>query len=176
MSSLITDVSWIIIQLYPYSVVSTHTGTMRRDVKELQRNAACFVAKMAAFGTVFQAVLPLMLACTTAFGTVFQAVLPLMLTCTTANRELGFAPGIARPQIPPMGWRSWNWFACDIDQTIMEKMVTAMTTAPPWATKSLHDLGYNHIGLGKHAHTGLQNARSASRLLMRTEHCTYRRY
>ena len=57
-----------------------------------------------------------------------------------------------------MGWRSWNWFACDIDQTIMEDMATALTTVPSWATKSLQELGYNHIGLvlrREHAGPGL---------------------
>jgi hypothetical protein len=58
-----------------------------------------------------------------------------------------FAAGIARPQLPPMGWRSWNWFACNVDQTIMEAQAVAMTTPPSWATKSLLQLGYGHIGL-----------------------------
>ena len=79
-----------------------------------------------------------------------MAALALTLACTAADGA--FAPGIARPQLPPMGWRSWNWFACDIDQTIMEDMATALTTVPSWATKSLQELGYNHIGLGMCMH------------------------
>jgi len=59
----------------------------------------------------------------------------------------GFAAGIVRPPLPPMGWRSWNWFACDVDQSIMEQQAAAMAATPPWATKSLRQLGYTHIGL-----------------------------
>ena len=58
-----------------------------------------------------------------------------------------FAAGIARPALPTMGWRSWNWFACDIDQEIMERQAEAMVATPPWADKSLLQLGYSTIGL-----------------------------
>ena len=61
--------------------------------------------------------------------------------------ESNFAPGIARPALPPMGWRSWNWFACDVNQTIMEQQAAAMAAVPSWASKSLLQLGYSHIGL-----------------------------
>ena len=36
-----------------------------------------------------------------------------------------FAAGIARPALPTMGWRSWNWFAYNIDQEIMAVSATA---------------------------------------------------
>jgi alpha-galactosidase len=71
----------------------------------------------------------------------------LALVCGCAAADAGFAPGIERPALPPMGWRSWNWFACDIDQSIMEAQAVAMATTPTWATKSLRQLGFTHIGL-----------------------------
>ena len=46
-----------------------------------------------------------------------------------------------------MGWRSWNWFACDVNQTIMEQQAAAIAATPSWASKSLLQLGYSHIGL-----------------------------
>ena len=64
-----------------------------------------------------------------------------------ADLPPSFAPGIERPLLPPQGWRSWNWFATGIDQTIMEAQATAMATTPSFASKSLAQLGYTHIGL-----------------------------
>ena len=75
---------------------------------------------------------------------VFRAVLCQALVGTAAAE---FAAGITRPALPPMGWRSWNWFACNVNQTIMEQQAAAMATAPSWASKSLLQLGYSHIGL-----------------------------
>ena len=43
----------------------------------------------------------------------------------TAAAEL--AAGVARPALPPMGWRSWNWFACNVNQTIMERQASEAT-------------------------------------------------
>ena len=37
-----------------------------------------------------------------------------------APSSAAFAPGIARPALPTLGWRSWNWFAGDATQAVME--------------------------------------------------------
>eukprot|EP00035_Acanthoeca_spectabilis_P008907 m.160027 g.160027 ORF g.160027 m.160027 type:complete len:448 (+) comp14544_c0_seq6:62-1405(+) len=79
-------------------------------------------------------------------------------------RSAYFATGVVRPQTPSMGWRSWNFFACDIDQVSMKSQVDGITKAQQ-SSPSLLDLGYNHVGLddcwqscnGKH---GFHNATS----------------
>jgi hypothetical protein len=58
-----------------------------------------------------------------------------------------FAAGIERAALPVRGWRSWHWVAWDINQEIGEAPAAAMAVPPPWAKKSLLDLGYNKIGL-----------------------------
>eukprot|EP00035_Acanthoeca_spectabilis_P008908 m.160074 g.160074 ORF g.160074 m.160074 type:complete len:127 (+) comp14544_c0_seq8:62-442(+) len=62
-------------------------------------------------------------------------------------RSAYFATGVVRPQTPSMGWRSWNFFACDIDQVSMKSQVDGITKAQQ-SSPSLLDLGYNHVGLG----------------------------
>eukprot|EP01060_Flectonema_neradi_P036085 TRINITY_DN6848_c0_g1_i1.p1 TRINITY_DN6848_c0_g1~~TRINITY_DN6848_c0_g1_i1.p1 ORF type:complete len:433 (+),score=74.42 TRINITY_DN6848_c0_g1_i1:57-1301(+) len=47
---------------------------------------------------------------------------------------------------PPMGWRSWNYFKGNIDQTIMENMIDQMV-ATSRGGKSLRDFGYIDVGL-----------------------------
>jgi|EP01047_Picozoa_sp_COSAG01_P111373 triacylglycerol esterase/lipase EstA (alpha/beta hydrolase family) len=42
-----------------------------------------------------------------------------------------------------MGWRSWNFFKCNIDQNIMEAQMDAL--ALPRHGTSLLKLGYNHV-------------------------------
>jgi alpha-galactosidase len=73
--------------------------------------------------------------------------LPFSEAAAPTPTDASFAPGIYRPPLPPMGWRSWNWFACNIDQQIMGAQTEAMAATPHWANKSLIELGYNHIGL-----------------------------
>ena len=78
-----------------------------------------------------------------------------MVTCTIMMMALlvslvspsttEFAKGIARPQAPPMGWRSWNFFQCNISQPIMEAQMDALVL--PRHGSSLRKLGYNHVGL-----------------------------
>jgi len=64
----------------------------------------------------------------------------------------GFAPGIRRTDTPPMGWRSWNYFMCGINQTLMEAQMDALVEKRSLGMQagpstSLHDLGYFSIGL-----------------------------
>eukprot|EP00039_Didymoeca_costata_P004525 m.73893 g.73893 ORF g.73893 m.73893 type:complete len:418 (+) comp12437_c0_seq2:113-1366(+) len=51
---------------------------------------------------------------------------------------------------PPMGWRSWNYYACEIDQQVFEKQLDAISKRSRLVdgeATSLADLGYNSIGI-----------------------------
>eukprot|EP00039_Didymoeca_costata_P022444 m.4521 g.4521 ORF g.4521 m.4521 type:complete len:433 (+) comp3005_c0_seq1:149-1447(+) len=77
-------------------------------------------------------------------------VLVYMSCIFTANAQNSFASGIIRPDTPPMGWRSWNYFKCDIDQQTMMAQVDALVKQrmfPDGSSGSLLDLGYKHAGL-----------------------------
>jgi len=57
--------------------------------------------------------------------------------------------GVARPQSPPMGWRSWNVFQCSVSQEIIEQQMDALMAkrAVDGVQTSLLDLGYSDLGL-----------------------------
>ena len=57
------------------------------------------------------------------FLAALAAVSALLALCSAGA---GFAKGIARPQSPPMGWRSWNFFQCNINQSVMEAQMDAL--------------------------------------------------
>ena len=44
----------------------------------------------------------------------------LVFTATVWGSLGAFSPGIIRPQSPPRGWRSWNKFQCNINQSVIE--------------------------------------------------------
>eukprot|EP00729_Bicosta_minor_P007317 gene7317-8221_t len=73
-----------------------------------------------------------------------RAVLVLLAASPVAalNNGLGLTP--------PMGWRSWNCYGGNVNQTkmtvTMDRM-TARTRKVNGKLKSLLDLGYNHVGL-----------------------------
>ena len=69
-------------------------------------------------------------------------VLPALLLEPAAA---GFAKGIARPGSPPMGWRSWNFFQCSINQSIMQSQMDALALTRHGT--SLQRLGYASAGL-----------------------------
>ena len=49
-----------------------------------------------------------------------------------------------------MGWRSWNLFGADVDQSLIEsqmKAITLKTRLVDGVPTSLKDLGYNDVGL-----------------------------
>ena len=51
---------------------------------------------------------------------------------------------------PPMGWRTWNAYACDVNQTIIEKIMHLITKQHSFGINnknSLWDLGYSDVGL-----------------------------
>eukprot|EP01062_Namystynia_karyoxenos_P054557 TRINITY_DN449_c0_g3_i1.p1 TRINITY_DN449_c0_g3~~TRINITY_DN449_c0_g3_i1.p1 ORF type:complete len:430 (+),score=140.87 TRINITY_DN449_c0_g3_i1:82-1371(+) len=78
--------------------------------------------------------------------------LPAALLAAAAG---ALSPGVLRPQSPPMGWRSWNFFECNINQSIMQAQVDGLLLkrAPPAGAgagaraASLFELGYTHAGL-----------------------------
>ena len=64
------------------------------------------------------------------------AVLPLVHTPSLAARP---APAPALAPTPPMGWNSWNHFACDVnEQTIRE-------TADAMVSSGMRDAGYRYV-------------------------------
>jgi hypothetical protein len=59
------------------------------------------------------------------------------------RRSTGFAAGVVRTATPPQGWRSWNWFMCNITQDIMTAQVWCELTNRPNASY--------HISLAMHS-------------------------
>ena len=56
--------------------------------------------------------------------------------------------GVAR--LPPMGWRSWNFFACEISQSLFERQIDALADRSrkvDGTPTSLADLGFNSVGI-----------------------------
>ena len=56
--------------------------------------------------------------------------------------------GLART--PPMGWRSWNYYACEISAHVFERQVDALadrSRSVDGAPTSLADLGYRTVGI-----------------------------
>jgi alpha-galactosidase len=56
--------------------------------------------------------------------------------------------GAAR--LPPLGWRSWNFFACEISHVVIEGQINALTDrsrAVDGVPTSLADLGFNSVGI-----------------------------
>ena len=53
-------------------------------------------------------------------------------------------------RLPPLGWRSWNFFACEIDAATFERQIDALVdrsrTVAGHAT-SLADLGFDTVGI-----------------------------
>ncbi|MCQ2960065.1 MAG: glycoside hydrolase family 27 protein [Bacteroidales bacterium] len=62
-------------------------------------------------------------------------LLTLLLSSTMAFSQK--AEGLA--QTPPMGWNSWNTFACDINEQLVISVVDSIVS------KGLRDVGYNYI-------------------------------
>jgi len=54
--------------------------------------------------------------------------------------------GVVRARVPPMGWRSWNQYLCDVTQADVEAQIDALVK-PREDGVSLLSLGYNHVGL-----------------------------
>eukprot|EP01013_Petalomonas_cantuscygni_P032487 TRINITY_DN59045_c0_g1_i1.p1 TRINITY_DN59045_c0_g1~~TRINITY_DN59045_c0_g1_i1.p1 ORF type:complete len:466 (+),score=72.10 TRINITY_DN59045_c0_g1_i1:81-1478(+) len=50
---------------------------------------------------------------------------------------------------PPLGWRSWNQFGCNVNQRLIESTYAALVDrSPSWqGNRSLADIGFRHAGL-----------------------------
>ena len=77
--------------------------------------------------------------------------------CAVALGAFAFVAGTTRgndnglAQTPPLGWRSWNLYGANVNQTLIESIMTGMVKNKRkiWTgeTKSLCDLGYCDVGL-----------------------------
>lgn len=63
-------------------------------------------------------------------------MLPLLLT-VGLNHALALNNGLAKT--PPMGWNSWNKFACDVSESLIREMADAAVTS------GMKDAGYQYI-------------------------------
>ena len=71
-----------------------------------------------------------------------------LLQTTLATVALAANNGVAR--LPPMGWRSWNYFACDISEEVFERQIMALndrSRSVDGRNTSLRDLGWNTVGI-----------------------------
>ena len=73
-----------------------------------------------------------------------------MLVGISAVHVLGASNGLAR--LPPLGWRSWNLYGGNVNQSLMEGIMDAMVRRNPrymvaGVPTSLCDLGYCDVGL-----------------------------
>ena len=53
-------------------------------------------------------------------------------------------------RLPPLGWRSWNYFACEISHTVFERQIDALvdrTRVVDGVPTSLADLGFDTVGI-----------------------------
>ena len=73
------------------------------------------------------------------------------------------AHGAART--PPAGWRSWNYYACEISSSVFERQIEALSDRSRTVggkPTSLTDLGYNTVGIGAiHTQPGRRRAGEA---------------
>jgi alpha-galactosidase len=46
-------------------------------------------------------------------------------------------------QTPAMGWNSWNFFRCDINETLIKEVADAIVSS------GLRDVGYKYVNVGK---------------------------
>jgi len=64
--------------------------------------------------------------------------------------SLSLAANDGAARLPPMGWRSWNYYACEISAEIFERQIDALadrSRAVNGKATSLADLGYNTVGI-----------------------------
>jgi len=66
-------------------------------------------------------------------------MIPFLILCSSAVVSAQKFEGIART--PPMGWNTWNTFACDINETLIKETAEVMIAA------GMRDAGYVYIVL-----------------------------
>ena len=72
----------------------------------------------------------------------------LLLTILGVPVALAADDGLART--PPLGWRSWNFYACEIDAGVFERQADALadrSRTVDGRPTSLLDLGYDTVGI-----------------------------
>ena len=78
----------------------------------------------------------------------FRAIFIALLHSQYSTIVLSLNNGLALT--PPMGWRTWNAYSCDVNQTIVEKIMDLMVETHSFKTGtnvSLLQLGYKDVGL-----------------------------
>ena len=96
------------------------------------------------------------------FPHLFHLLIPLI-----AIVQLCFAKDDGLARTPPMGWRSWNLYALNVDQKLMERVMDGFTRRHylvDGKETSLADLGYTNIGLDD----GWQKCQNDSKKLKHT--------
>lgn len=61
--------------------------------------------------------------------------------CILLVSQISFAQKFNLAQTPPMGWNSWNTFACDINEKLIRETADAMVSS------GMKDAGYQYINL-----------------------------
>eukprot|EP01083_Nonionella_stella_P077545 211808_1 len=72
----------------------------------------------------------------------------LVIVFLTIDNVLSLNNGLART--PPLGWRSWNCYWFDIDQTLIQNVMTALldkSRSVNGIATSLAEIGYNNAGI-----------------------------
>src|SRR5690554_3934576 len=80
----------------------------------------------------------------------------LLMTCFSINANASKkAENLALT--PPMGWNSWNTFACDVDENMIREMADAMVAS------GMRDAGYEYINIDDCWHGERDKDRSEER-------------
>src|SRR4030042_6775613 len=66
---------------------------------------------------------------------IFIAIILLLPSKSNAQKFKGLA------LTPPMGWNSWNHFACDVNETIIREVADAIVSS------GMKDAGYQYINI-----------------------------
>jgi Alpha galactosidase A len=67
----------------------------------------------------------------------FILLAAIMLCAVSLTNAYSLDNGLART--PPMGWNSWNKFACDVNEQLIREMADAMVTS------GMKDAGYVYL-------------------------------
>lgn len=73
---------------------------------------------------------------------ILQRALWLLLLAVAAQRLQALNNGVGRT--PAMGWNSWNFFRCNINETVIKEVADAIVAS------GLRDAGYKYVNIGGH--------------------------
>lgn len=75
----------------------------------------------------------------------FYLYILLLLNINSTYAQTGYSPDYTKyPDLaltPPMGWNSWNKFACDINEKLIKEIADAMVTS------GMRDAGYKYVNI-----------------------------